>query len=345
MSNKVSHFKLNKVSAGDNKVFIIILNWNGLRDTIECLDSLRKIDYTNFEVIVVDNASCDNCTIEITKLFPEVILIQNRENLGFAEGNNVGIRYALKNGAAYILLLNNDTIVDSEILKTFVEAASVYPDAGVFGAKIYYYNEPNKIWFAGGKWNTRKMCFAHTGQGELENSKKYNDIEEVDYVCGCCLFFSEEVAQKVGLLEPKFYLTYEETDWCYRARKAGFKALFVPNARLWHKVSASIVKDSPLFAYFMVRNRLLWAKRNLPFLQKWFVYLTTFREFFPCAFDSNKFSFIYRLYCDISNNFKNYYIFQSKIIGMRDFIFKHFGSCPASIHKMNKKFKIQESMK
>lgn len=314
------------------KVSVIILSWNGLKDTIECLDSVKKIDYPNYEIIVVDNGSTDGSPEEIARLFPEITLIRNKENLGYAEGNNIGIRYALSNGADYILLLNNDTVVDAKILKSFIEAADMYPEAGIFGAKIYYYSEPNKIWSAGSGWDEKKLAFFLRGFGELNMNDKYNQIIGIDYVTGCALFFRKVVAQTIGLLETRFFLVAEDSDWCYRARKAGFKTLYIPNAKVWHKGAASFKGwGSPMRAYFNIRSSLLWAQRNLPIFERWYVYLTISRYFFPYVSTIKEYPLIKRIYWDISEMFRAKLQFKAKIFGLRDFVFRRFGNCPKSI--------------
>ncbi|HET6516311.1 MAG TPA: glycosyltransferase family 2 protein, partial [Thermodesulfovibrionales bacterium] len=133
----------------DPKIAIIVINWNGRDDTLECLASVRQVDYPHFEVIVVDNGSSDNSVEAIRNAFPEVTVIETRENLGFAGGNNVGMRHALKNRSEYIFLLNNDTVVDSQILKSFIRSSRLLPRDAILSAKIYYYSNPDKIWYAG----------------------------------------------------------------------------------------------------------------------------------------------------------------------------------------------------
>ena len=183
------------------KVAIIILNWNGLKDTIECLESVKKIDYPNYEIIVVDNASVDGSPEKLKELFPDITLIRNKENLGYAGGNNVGIRYALKNNAEYIFVLNNDTVVvDKDILKILVKTANLYPDAGVFGPKICLYDEPNKIGFSPTYWDKRKCTFI------LKKYYDYDEVVEIDDIRGCAIFFKREVVEKIGLFDSKFFL-------------------------------------------------------------------------------------------------------------------------------------------
>ena len=134
------------------KVYIIILNWNGRDDTLECIESVRNIDYPNFTVVVVDNGSSDDSVEAIHDKFPEITVLETGKNLGYAGGNNVGIRYVLRHRADFILLLNNDTIVDRKILSSFLDAVQLVGHSGIFGAKISFYSDPNKIWYAGAKW-------------------------------------------------------------------------------------------------------------------------------------------------------------------------------------------------
>ncbi|HIC91275.1 MAG TPA: glycosyltransferase family 2 protein [Syntrophaceae bacterium] len=315
------------------KVSIIILNWNGLEDTLECLESVFKLDYPNFEVIVVDNGSTDDSVRQIRQEFPDVVIIENGKNLGFAEGNNVGIRYAIKNGAEYVLLLNNDTVVDPQLLNAFVEASQLYPEAGIFGAKIYYYSEPNRIWDAGAKWNQNIGKFYIIGENQLDNENKFEQMIEVDYACGCSLFFRTALVSKIGLLDQRFFLTWEETDWCYSARRAGFKCLYVPKAKVWHKVSASFGGNhSPLFRYFYIRNRLLWAQRNLPFSKRWDVYKHVVKELFPCL-KLKEYPVVKRIYWDIYRCVKKPQV-KAQLLGLRDFVLRRFGDCPKGVHRL-----------
>ena len=326
------------------KICIIILNWNGLDDTLECLDSVKKIDYPNFNVIVVDNGSTDNSVEVIKKRFSEVTLIATGKNLGFAEGNNVGMRYAMSKGTDYILLLNNDTTVDARLLSSLVEAAEQNLDAGIFGAKIYYYSEPDKIWYAGATWNRESSYFHIIGTGEIDNGSAFESIYETDYACGCALFVRTEVIYKVGLMDPKYFLTYEESDWCYKARKAGFKVLFAPQAKVWHKVSSSFGgARSPLQQYFYTRNILLWGGRNLPLSEHWRLLRKTFKDVFRLECGRKESGWIgKRLYWTFRACRTRIWggkadpVIRAKYMGFRDYIFRHFGNCPDEVRALNK---------
>jgi GT2 family glycosyltransferase len=247
----------------DGLVIIIILNWNGWQDTIECVESCRKLSYENFRILIVDNGSTDGSEAILRGRFPDIGFIQTDSNLGFAGGNNVGIRYALEQGADYVWLLNNDTIVDPEALTELVRSAGIDAAAGIVGSKIYYYNEPNKIWFAGGMWRQIKSYARHRGVNE-EDTGQYDDICEVDYISGCSLMIRSQVVREIGVMPEDYFLYWEEVDWNARAVARGWKILYVPKSVVWHKVSSSIGEDSPLHYRYSIRNALLFFQRHAP---------------------------------------------------------------------------------
>lgn len=246
------------------KCYIIVLQWNNSTDTLECLASLEKIRTPGVEILVVDNGSTDGSLKRVQAAYPHLSYLDNGANLGYAEGNNRGIEIALEKGADFLLLLNNDTYVASNLIDAFLEAASLHPEAGAFGAKIYFHDEPATIWHAGGDVNLQTLRCGHLGNGDADSDKKHEEIRRVNYLCGCALFIRAEALKKVGLFDAQFFLLWEEIDWCFRLRKAGYSCLFVPKARLWHKISASFPEGNrgPVWQYYYFRNRLLFAKRH-----------------------------------------------------------------------------------
>jgi hypothetical protein len=252
------------------KVAVILLNWNGKVDTLDCLESLQRVEYAAFEVIVVDNGSQDDSVAVIRARYPSVTVLETGANLGFSAGNNVGIIYALGHGADYILLLNNDTVVDPQLLAVLTQTSQNFPDSGFLGAKIYFFAEPRRIWYAGARWFPYKADFEHIGGNQIDNGVDWEKTEETAYACGCALFVRREVIESIGMLEPSFFALWEECDWCYRAQRQGFKTLFVPDAKVWHKVSASFSGGAfrPHYQYYYSRNRLLWIERNQPWREK-----------------------------------------------------------------------------
>jgi GT2 family glycosyltransferase len=266
------------------RVSVIVLNWNGREDTLECLESVLNIDYSAFEVVVVDNGSTDGSVEAIRRRYPTIKVIETGTNLGYAEGNNVGIRAASSSGTSFLFLLNNDTIVDPQILRNLVEVAAKIPDAGVLAARIYYKSDPYRIQYAGAEWLEGESNFIHIGRDETDADIKQEPVNDTAYASGCAMFFRSELVHKVGLLDSRFFLTFEETDWCYRARNAGYRCLVVSDAKVWHKGSASFGgEESPLYLYFYTRNRLLWAERHLGPLSWLKVCRRTLGEVFPIS--------------------------------------------------------------
>lgn len=225
------------------KVSMIILNWNGVEDTIECLESLKKITYPNYEVIVVDNASSGNDVEVLRERYGNYIhVIANDENYGYPEGCNVGMRYALKKGTDYILLLNNDIVVDPEFLTELVKVAESDPSIGLTGSKIYYYYHPNRIQSAGGK--IRWWLGDIEGYGGEEDMGQYDDVAERDLVFATSCLIKKKVIERISFLDPFFFFGVEEYDYCPRAKRAGFKVVYVPHSKVWHKWGASRAKFS-----------------------------------------------------------------------------------------------------
>ena len=223
---------------GQPSVSVILVNWNGRNDTLECLHSLAKVSYAPMHIIMVDNASADDSVDAVKREFPSVEVITNKTNLRFAGGNNIGIKHALERGSDYILLLNNDTTVDAEFLTKLVKAADADPGIGMVGAKIYYYDDPKRIWFAGGRIEWWKGWISHIGLRE-EDRGQYDTARAVDYITGCCLLVKRPVIEKIGNLDEQFFMYGEDVDWCLRVCKAGFRLVYEPKAKIWHKLSVS----------------------------------------------------------------------------------------------------------
>jgi GT2 family glycosyltransferase len=264
------------------KVGVVVLNWNGREDTLKCLESLGRVEYPNWDILVVDNGSEDGSVGAIRERYPAVTVIEAGSNLGFAGGNNLGIEEALRRGADFVFILNNDTVVAPDILGELVAAAQTDPRAGALAAKVYYMDDPARIWYAGACWNDMTAAFGHVGQGMLDDGAQLESIAETAYTCGCAMFIRRSAIETVGAFASEFFLLFEETDWCFRARAAGFRCLLAPGARVWHRVSASFGgQGGALYEYFWVRNRLLWAERHASVGQWIAVWLDTMGMLWP----------------------------------------------------------------
>jgi GT2 family glycosyltransferase len=257
------------------KIAVVVLHYKNLSDTLECLDSLSLQDYPSYDVVLIDNNSGDAELEGALLKYSNLFFLKSPTNLGFAGGNNLGIRLALEKGADAVLLLNNDTTIAPNLLSAFVGAAAQHPQAGAFGAKIYYYDEPTILWHAGGDVNPlTKRCF-HYGCNDSDLEGKWDQVRQIPYACGCALFVKKETIEAVGLMAPEFFLLWEEIDWCWRIRKAGYECLFIPEAKVWHKISRSFEGGNrgPLWQYYYFRNRLLFLKRHYSKKERYRFYL------------------------------------------------------------------------
>ena len=251
-------------------VSIIVLNYNSCHDTLDCLRSLQHLTYSNVEIIAIDNGSSDGSVEAIRAAYPDITLIDTGENLGFTGGNNLGIRRALESGADYIMLLNNDTIVAPDMIDLMVGTMESDPHIGVTGPMIYYYDLPEVIWSAGGSIDWKHGTTAMIGIDEEDKGQFGSMSRLCDFVTGCAILARRAVWEQIGLLDDKFFMYYEETEWCVRVGRAGYKIAHVPAAMMWHKISPTARAASPRTFYYMTRNRLLFLSNTRASLRTWF---------------------------------------------------------------------------
>jgi GT2 family glycosyltransferase len=246
-------------------VSIITVNYNQLDYTLQLLESLRHTRYRNLEVIVVDNASKQNPDSVIRERYPEAKVIVSSENLGFAGGNNLGINAAT---GKYLFFLNNDTEVDANTFDPLVRLFETIPDAGIASPKILYYNSGETIQYVG-----CSNINPYTGRNKREGFKEkdsgqYDTLRETDLAHGAAMMVPRSVIDKAGLMPELFFLYYEELDWCETIKNNGYKIYVVPEAKIYHKESMSVGKNSTLKTYYLTRNRLLFMRRNTTGLTK-----------------------------------------------------------------------------
>ena len=218
---------------------VLILNWNGKDLLKPCLDSVMAIDYPSFSVLLVDNGSSDGSLDMVQKNYSKVEILALDQNYGFAGGYNRCFTQLKDNHSEFIMLLNNDTEVDTDILNSFNDAREKFGDKHIFGGKIYYHKNPDTIWYAGGKINLKRGFISHIGLRKLD-SNKWSVPIETDYVTGCCLFTSIEVINRLNGFDDQFNMYGEDVDLCLRAKEAGINCYYYPKAKLWHHVSASL---------------------------------------------------------------------------------------------------------
>jgi GT2 family glycosyltransferase len=245
------------------KVSIILVNYNQPEVTYECLKSIKTLEYPNYEVWVVDNDSKIEKRIN-TVLFPDVNYIQSDTNLGFSGGNNLAIKRC---SGDYILLLNNDTEVEAELLNILLDTFPKHPEAGIVSPKIVFY-QTNTIQYAGTGAINPLTCRGNTIGYKETDLGQFDQIRKTDLSHGACMMIKREVIEKIGLLSEEYFLYYEEYDFCEMAKKAGFDIYFNGLTKVFHKESISVGKMSPLKSYYMSKNRVLFAKRNFKGWQK-----------------------------------------------------------------------------
>jgi GT2 family glycosyltransferase len=258
------------------KVSIIILNWNGKDETLECLESVYQINYENYEVILVDNGSVDDSVRDFNKRFNQLIIIENKENEGFCKGNNLGISLALERKAEYLLILNNDTLVEPSILKDLISAVRQDPERIIVNPLIAYAYNRQRIHWLGAKidWGNAWLC----GSRKEKEALSSVSLMETDSVSWCAAFFNAKAIYKTGYLDESFFAYYEDIDWSCRARKNGFKTMVFPKVLVYHKCSQSSGGEfSPTVYFYLFRNRFIFILKhggNLRKLQFCFNYVT-----------------------------------------------------------------------
>jgi GT2 family glycosyltransferase len=251
------------------RVFTVILNTNRREDTSACLASLYENTFKNNTIIVLDNHSTDGSVEAIRRSFPAVQIISLTENLGYAGNNNVGIRAALEQQADWVLVLNEDTVLAPDCLERLVELGESDQRIGMVGPMVYHYDEPDVIQSAGGSVN-RYWEATHCGQNEIDQGQ-FREARSVDWLTGCSILARRALIEQIGLFDERFFIYAEEEEWCFRAKKAGWRLMHVPQARLWHKGVTRNYSPKPPVIYYMTRNHfLILAKHHAP-LSAWLV--------------------------------------------------------------------------
>ena len=244
---------------------VVILSWNGREDTLACLDSLADVRWERMTPVVVDNGSTDGTAEAIRDRFPDTVLLDAGGNIGFSPGNNLGMRHALDIGADYVLILNNDTRLDPGLVSALVAEAERRPDAGALCPLIYYDDPPDLIWYAGAEYTPER---GHQGRmtGYRERDVgQYEGVREVGALIGCAALIPRHVLEEVGMFDDSLFIQIDDFEWSLRMRRAGYRVYCVSAARMWHKVSgARGGEDSPMVAYFSVRNTLAVNARHAP---------------------------------------------------------------------------------
>ncbi len=276
------------------KIALIIVNFNLKDEVLACLESVSKLHIDNFELetIIVDNASKDNSEEAIKQAFPSVTFLQTGKNLGYTGGNNFGIKYALDHGAGFVLVMNPDVIVDPNLIENLYRGFTD-DKVGITVPKVYFakgyefhkdrYKEEEKgkvIWYAGGIMDWNNIIGHHRGVDEVDYGQ-YDEPIDTEYATGNCFMTKREVFEKVGFLDDRYFMYYEDADFSLRVKRAGFVIRYMPSAKLWHKnAQAAGGSGSPLQDYFITRNRLLFGYTYAGFRAKFALFRESARNLF-----------------------------------------------------------------
>jgi len=279
------------------KIFIVVLNYNGGTFIKKCLASIFKNDYPNFEVVVVDNNSSDG-SFEVAKSnFSKANFIKNEENLGFAIGNNVGIRFSLERMADYVCLLNNDAEIENDFIGKLVQAMEKDPKIGIVGPVIF--NGGNKqVWFSEGKIDWLRMKAIHSAKFQTK------ETYETQFITGCAMMIRSEIFNEIGLLDEDFFLYWEDVDFCYRAKRAGFKNVVVTSAWAYHFEKSQHRMENK--TYWLVISGLTFFKKNTPFVLKpwiaFYIFVRKIKNKLDIVFGKNKMApIVKKAYKDFGN--------------------------------------------
>ena len=277
-----------KKNMSQPKVSIILVNWNGREDTANCLKSLKKLDYSNYEIIVVDNGSTDNSQNYLKTIFPNIILIENIKNEGFGKANNIGMRWCLNNSdATYFFIINNDTKIRKDTLSQLIRTAASASNIGIVTPKIYFMDSENIVWFAGGYFDVKRGSARVIGVHELDKGQ-YDIPTEITFATGCAMLIKKSVIENIGMFDERYFVYEEDVEFSLRVIKYGYKIFYEPNAIVYHRVNASIRKSdvfsgilSPknsracFYYYYLVRNRLFTMKKHANIF-RWIIFLPYF---------------------------------------------------------------------
>jgi GT2 family glycosyltransferase len=239
-------------------------------ETIRCLASLARLD-EDLQILVVDNGSTDNSTKCIRERYPSVQLLELDDNLGYAGGNNVGIRHVLESGTPYICILNNDVRATAGFLSPLIAALDHDETVGLVTPLLVSADSPDQVWALGSAVDRRSGTVSRLHAGEPASSWQTREPFEVDLAQGAAMIFKREVVEQVGFLDEAYYLYYEEADWCLRARDTGYQILAVPSSRVLHQVSATLGETSPVIDYYMLRNQLRFVAHHWSGHARWLV--------------------------------------------------------------------------
>ena len=255
----------------DKKYLIILLNYNNWQDTIECVHSLINSGTGSSNIVIIENCSTDNSREKLSEEIPAIKVIHSDKNLGFTGGNNVGLKYALENNFDYAIVLNNDTIVESESsVKDLIDEMDRNPDFTLSTGRIFYYPEKEKIWYDGGrviKWRASEQHFNF--RKNINDVKLNDDLREIDFISGCFMCIRMKDLPRLGYMDENFFIYLDDLEYSSRASKRGMKMLYIPKSIIYHKARGE-GNHTPKLIYYSIRNRRLVINLHFGIITKFY---------------------------------------------------------------------------
>ena len=267
---------------------IVTVTYNSGAVIRDFMESVFKQSYRNFKLFVVDNSSSDDTLSSLAEFSdPRLVVMPNSTNLGVAEGNNVGVRAALASGCSSVLLINNDTVFGPELVTTLDEGLGKY-QCEMIVPKILYFDPPDKIWSAGGAFSLFRGRPKHLGFG-MRDDGRFDDSREVEYSPTCCMLIKKDVFERIGLMDPKYFVYFDDADFCLRAHRGGVKLVYAPDTKLFHKVSSLIGHRSETAIRYVTRNHVYYVLKHFRFFQiLYYLPVCQLHIFVRCLFAKNR---------------------------------------------------------
>jgi GT2 family glycosyltransferase len=306
------------------RIAVVMVNWNGWQDTLAAYESLKRSTHRAWEAIVIDNASSDASVSHLRGDKPQFVLLESLTNLGFAGACNLGVEAAKQRGADYVYFLNNDAVAEPRTLEILAATSKSLDDKAILGTVIRFSKDGRLQFWGSGQSKEGLPIWTPPSEERLAESP---DLIEAAFIMGASLFVPVPALERVGPFDDRFFLNYEETDWCYRAREAGYPCLVVKNALVIHQGGATIGPPAgPMQVYFMRRNALLLAEKHCSPRQFALLYARQVASIFSRLLHSMIHPDKDPRYSKVAS--------RANALATIDYIRRRFGDCPAVIRRM-----------
>jgi GT2 family glycosyltransferase len=249
------------------KVSVLVLNYIHWTDTVACVRSLQQCTYKNYSIVILDNASPNDSEVQLQKIFPDLTFLQTQENLGYTGGINYGIKKILEGNTEYILVINPDTTVARDLIDRLVAGMIRNPTAAIASGTIFYSDNSNRVWYAGGRLLPWKGYAEHFTALENGDDSGFTTFKQVTFVTGCLMLMRVKDLKTVGFLDERFFMYLDDVEYSVRVQRLGFDLIYVPEAKIYHRI---VCQDEAIYKlYYAVRNQFLLIKTSFTGVSGW----------------------------------------------------------------------------